>query len=96
MKPKISEEGASAGGDAEDAPLVSIGSIEDSAAEEPVSGSPHEKAEDSEHAGGVTEAPSNVVGDENVSPETSFIENWHIFRSKLHRCVNILTIFGWC
>jgi hypothetical protein len=67
VKLKISEAGAPPGGDAEDAPVVSIGSIEDSAAREPVSGSPQEKAKDSEHAGGVTEAPSEVV---DVSPET--------------------------
>jgi hypothetical protein len=67
VKLKISEEGAPPGGDTEDAPVVSIGSIEDSAVGEPVSGSPQEKAEDSEHAGGVTEAPSEVV---DVSPET--------------------------
>jgi hypothetical protein len=67
VKLKVSEEGAPPGGDAEDAPVVSIGSIEDLAAGEPVSGSPQEKAKDSEHVGGVTEAPSEVV---DVSPET--------------------------
>jgi hypothetical protein len=67
LKLKVSEEGAPPGGDAEDAPVVSIGSIKDSAAGELVSGSPQEKAEDSEHTGGVTEAPSEVV---DVSPET--------------------------
>jgi hypothetical protein len=60
-------EGAPPGGDAEDAPIVSIRSIEDSAAGEPVSGSPQEKAEDSEHARDVTEAPLEVV---DVCPET--------------------------
>jgi hypothetical protein len=67
LKLKVYEEGTPPGGDAEDAPVVSIGSIEDSVAGEPVSGSPQEKAEDSEHAGGVTEAPSEVV---DVSPKT--------------------------
>jgi hypothetical protein len=75
LKLKVSEEGAPSGGDAEDAPVVSIRSIEDSAAGEPVSRSPQEKAEDSEHTGGVTEAPSEVVDVSLETPAEGSVEN---------------------